>query len=157
MVFLVVDTDTYGLLLGFNFLMKIRAVVDVEKGTIQVRHGPRADVEMLTLNVMNIVRYGETQPTSSVEHIKSLDKMFQQLQMEDLFEKGLSWKGGCFSSPNHFNDEGSSNDNIPKFGNEADEEDVQVSLTMQENDAAPEDDLKDRVSCEYISSYNIHR
>ncbi len=34
MVFLVVDIDTYDLLLGLNFLMKIGVVVDVEKGTI---------------------------------------------------------------------------------------------------------------------------
>ncbi len=34
MVFLVVDIDTYDLLLGLDFLMKIGAVVDVEKGTI---------------------------------------------------------------------------------------------------------------------------
>jgi len=34
MVFLVVDTDTYDLLLGLDFLMKIGAMVDVEKGTI---------------------------------------------------------------------------------------------------------------------------
>ncbi len=31
MVFLVVDTNTYDLLLGLDFLMKIRATVDVEK------------------------------------------------------------------------------------------------------------------------------
>jgi hypothetical protein len=47
MVFLVVDTDTYDLLLGLDFLMKIGVVVDVEKSTIHVRHGPRANVEML--------------------------------------------------------------------------------------------------------------
>jgi hypothetical protein len=47
MVFLVVDTDTYDLLLGLDFLMKIGAVVDVEKCIIQVRHGPGANVEML--------------------------------------------------------------------------------------------------------------
>jgi hypothetical protein len=34
MVFLVVDTNTYDLLLSLDFLMKIRAMVDVEKGTI---------------------------------------------------------------------------------------------------------------------------
>ncbi len=34
MVFLVVDTDTYDLLLSLDFLMKIGAVVDVEKGII---------------------------------------------------------------------------------------------------------------------------
>jgi predicted aspartyl protease len=55
MVFLVVDTNTYDLLLGLDFLMKIGAVVDVEKGTIQVRHGPGANVEMFPLNVVNIV------------------------------------------------------------------------------------------------------
>jgi len=44
--------------------------------------------------------------------------------MEDLFEKGLSCKGECFSSPNYPNDDGSSNDNITKFGSEVSEEDV---------------------------------
>jgi hypothetical protein len=58
MVFLVVDI--YDLLLGLDFFMKIGAVVDVEKCTIQVRHGPRANVEMLPLNVVNIVQHGET-------------------------------------------------------------------------------------------------
>jgi hypothetical protein len=32
--FLVVDTNAYDFLLGLNFLMKIGAMVDVEKGTI---------------------------------------------------------------------------------------------------------------------------
>ncbi len=58
--FFVVDIDTYDLLLGLNFLMKIGAVIDVEKGTKQVKHGLGANVEMLTLNVVNIVQYGET-------------------------------------------------------------------------------------------------
>jgi hypothetical protein len=40
MVFLVVDIDTYDLLLRLDFLMKIGTVVDVEKGVIQVRNGP---------------------------------------------------------------------------------------------------------------------
>jgi hypothetical protein len=62
MVSLVVDTYTYDLLLGLDFFMKIGAVVNVEKGTIQVRHGLRVDVEMLPLNVVNIVQYGENLP-----------------------------------------------------------------------------------------------
>jgi hypothetical protein len=33
MVFLVVDTNTYDLLLGLDFLMKIGTMVDVKKGT----------------------------------------------------------------------------------------------------------------------------
>jgi hypothetical protein len=36
MIFLVVDTYNYGLLLGLDFLMKIGVMVDVEKGMIQI-------------------------------------------------------------------------------------------------------------------------
>ncbi len=38
--FMVVDTNGYDVLLGLDFLMKIGVVVDVERGLIQVRHGP---------------------------------------------------------------------------------------------------------------------
>ncbi len=55
LVFLVVDTNTYDFLLSLDFLMKIRAMVDVEKGTIHVRHELGVIVEMLPLNVVNIV------------------------------------------------------------------------------------------------------
>jgi hypothetical protein len=44
--------------------------------------------------------------------------------VEDLLEKGLSWRGRCSSSLNHPNDEGSSNDNIIEFESEIDEEDA---------------------------------
>jgi hypothetical protein len=124
--------------------MKIGEMVDAEKNTIQVRHGPGANVEMLPLNVVNIVQHGEAQHTSSMGPIESLGKIFQQLKVEDLLEKGLSWKGGCSSGSNDPNDEGSSDDNTTEFGNETDEEDAQFSLIMQENDAASEDDLKDQ-------------
>jgi predicted aspartyl protease len=40
MTFMVVDTDSYNVLLGLEFLMKIGAIVDVERGLIQVRKGP---------------------------------------------------------------------------------------------------------------------
>jgi hypothetical protein len=70
--------------------------------------------------------------------------MFQKLQMEDLLVKGLSYKGGCFSGSNYLNDEGSSNGNMTEFGSEANEEDAQGSLIMQENDAALKDDLRDK-------------
>ncbi len=70
--------------------------------------------------------------------------MFKQLKVEDLLERGLSWKGGCSSVSNHPNDDGSFDDNIIEFGSEIDEEDVQFSLIMQENDAASKDDLKDQ-------------
>jgi hypothetical protein len=52
MIFLVVDMDIYNLLLGFDFLMKIRAIVDVGKGIIQVWNRPNIIVEVLPFNVV---------------------------------------------------------------------------------------------------------
>jgi hypothetical protein len=49
-----VDIDSYDLLLGLDFLMKIGVVVDVEKGVIQVRNGPSVVVEVLLFNVVNM-------------------------------------------------------------------------------------------------------
>jgi hypothetical protein len=54
MTFMVVDTDGYDVLLGLDFLLKIGAVVDVEQGLIQVRHGPGTNVEVLPLTVINL-------------------------------------------------------------------------------------------------------
>jgi hypothetical protein len=56
MTFMVVDTDGYDVLLGLDFLMKIEAVVDVERGLIQVRYGPGAHVEVLPLTVVNFLQ-----------------------------------------------------------------------------------------------------
>jgi hypothetical protein len=55
MVFLVVETNNYDLLLRLNFLMKIGVVVDVEKGVIQIRNGPGVTIEMLPFNVVNML------------------------------------------------------------------------------------------------------
>jgi hypothetical protein len=56
MTFMVVDTDGYDVLLGLDFLMKIEAVVDVERRLIQVRHGPGTHVEVLPLTVVNLLQ-----------------------------------------------------------------------------------------------------
>jgi predicted aspartyl protease len=56
MTFMVVDTDSYDVLLGLDFLMKIGAIVDVERGLIQVRHGLGANVEVLPLTVVNLLQ-----------------------------------------------------------------------------------------------------
>ncbi len=53
---MVVDTDSYNVLLGLDFLMKIGAVVDVERGLPQVRHGPGTNVEVLPLTVVNLLQ-----------------------------------------------------------------------------------------------------
>jgi len=55
MTFMVVDTDSYDVLLGLDFLMKIGAVVDVERGLLQVRHGPGTNVEVLPLTMENLL------------------------------------------------------------------------------------------------------
>ncbi len=55
MTFMVVDTDSYDVLHGLDFLMKIGAVVDVERGLLQVKHGPRTNVEVLPLTVVNLL------------------------------------------------------------------------------------------------------
>ncbi len=56
MTFIVVDTDNYDVLLGLDFLMKIGAVVDVERGLIQIRRGPGTNVEVLPLTTVNLLQ-----------------------------------------------------------------------------------------------------
>jgi len=56
MTFMVVDTDSYDVLLGLDFLIKIGAIMDVERGLIQVRHGPGANVEVLPLTMVNLLQ-----------------------------------------------------------------------------------------------------
>jgi predicted aspartyl protease len=56
MTFMVVDTDSYDVLLGLDFLIKIGAIVDVERGLIQVKHGPGANVEVLPLTMVNLLQ-----------------------------------------------------------------------------------------------------
>jgi hypothetical protein len=56
MTFMVMETDGYDVLLGLDFLMKIGAVVDVERRLIQVRHGPGTHVEVLPLTVVNLLQ-----------------------------------------------------------------------------------------------------
>ncbi|CAM6073884.1 unnamed protein product [Sphagnum tenellum] len=56
MTFMVVDTDSYDILLGLYLLIKIGAIVDVEQGLIQVRHRLGADLEVLPLAMVNMLQ-----------------------------------------------------------------------------------------------------
>jgi hypothetical protein len=56
MTFIVVDTDSYDVLLGLDFLMKIGAVMDVERGLIQIRRRPGTNVEVLPLTTVNLLQ-----------------------------------------------------------------------------------------------------
>jgi hypothetical protein len=55
MTFMVVDIDSYDVLLGLDFLMKIGAVVDVERRFIQIRRGPGTNVKVLPLTTVNLL------------------------------------------------------------------------------------------------------
>jgi len=60
MTFMVIDTDSYDILLGLDLLIKIGAIVDVEQGLIQVRQGPGADVEVLPLTMVNLMQRSDS-------------------------------------------------------------------------------------------------
>jgi hypothetical protein len=53
---MVVDTDSYDILFGLDFLIKIGMIVDVERGLIKVKHGPRTNVEVLPLTMVNMLQ-----------------------------------------------------------------------------------------------------
>ncbi len=57
---MVVDTDSYDVLLGLDLLIKIGTIVDVEQGLIQVRIGPGADVEVLPLTMVNLMQRSDS-------------------------------------------------------------------------------------------------
>lgn len=56
MVFLIVDIDSYDVLLGLDFLMKVGTMVDMENGVIQVRNGPGMEIKLLPLIVFNMLQ-----------------------------------------------------------------------------------------------------
>jgi hypothetical protein len=51
-----VDTNNYDLLLDLDFLIKIGVVVDVEKWIIQIRQGRGKNVQILSLNMVNMLQ-----------------------------------------------------------------------------------------------------
>ncbi len=56
MTFMVVDIDNYDVLFGLDFLIKIGAIVDVERNLIQVKHGLGANVEVLSLTMVHLLQ-----------------------------------------------------------------------------------------------------
>ncbi len=52
MTFMIVDINSYDLLLGLDFLIKIGAVVDVEKCLIQIGQGLGNNIQLLPLNMV---------------------------------------------------------------------------------------------------------
>jgi hypothetical protein len=82
MTYMVVDTDSYDVLLGLDFLIKIGVVVDVERGLIQVRKGPGTNMEVLPLTMVNLLQNvsSEVQEHDAVDTSKSAS--FETLKVE---------------------------------------------------------------------------
>jgi hypothetical protein len=55
MMFMVLDSNEYNLLMGLDFLMKIGDVVGVGKCLIQIKNGLGIDVQILPRNTINVV------------------------------------------------------------------------------------------------------
>lgn len=53
---MVVNTNSYNMLIGLEFLLKIMAIINIEKCLMQIRNGLVLDhVQVLPLNVINVV------------------------------------------------------------------------------------------------------
>jgi hypothetical protein len=57
-----------------DFLIKIRAIVDVEKGIIQVRQGLRNNIEVLRLNMVNMLKVVKKQIQLDNEAIEKMER-----------------------------------------------------------------------------------
>jgi hypothetical protein len=85
MTFMVIDINNYDLLLRLDFLIKIRAIVDVEKGTIQVRQGfrNRNNIEVLPLNMVNMLKVVRKQIQLDNEAIEKMEKEFNKTMISN--------------------------------------------------------------------------
>jgi hypothetical protein len=85
MTFMIVDTDSYDMLLGLDFLIEIGVIVDVERGLIQVRHGPGSDVEVLPLTVVNMLQAlnPEALPPTNSRSSGKADVVVKQQYVDD--------------------------------------------------------------------------
>jgi len=54
MTFMIINIDDYNLLMGLDFLMKIKVVMDVERGLIQIKNSPKLNVQVLLLNIIDV-------------------------------------------------------------------------------------------------------
>ncbi len=109
----IMDTNSYDVLLGLDFLMKIGVVVDVENGIIQVCNGLSMEVELLPLTIITMLQFISEQKLS--HHVKDIAKgihnlsLMEQPQLETFI-------------PNNPNDDQKSNSNMNEFGSEAEDD-----------------------------------
>jgi hypothetical protein len=82
MTFMVVDTDSYDVLLGLDLLIKIGAIVDVEQGLIQVRRGPGTNVQVLPLTMVNLMQRSDLK-TNVYDGDTAMKRAIGNLNAED--------------------------------------------------------------------------
>jgi hypothetical protein len=110
MTFMVVDTDSYDILLGLDLLIKIGAIVDVEQGLIQVRKGPGADVEVLPLTMVNLVQKSDSVVGSCNENCKEEGTPGEPEMMDEASYMCQQSNGGQIAELESETDSGSSED-----------------------------------------------
>jgi hypothetical protein len=161
MTFLVVDTDSYDVLLGLDLLIKIGAIVNMEQGLIQVRRGPGSDVEVLPLTMVNMLQKlnSETVIPANADALKhtpgNLDALFRKLSLHD--EYGANVQIDTRESDSDSDSNGNYDqvvqvvepvDGAPKFGNteleelilsERPQQILQLTLQEQVNDLIKEE------------------
>ncbi len=54
-MFMIIDINSYDLLLSLDFLIKIGEMVDVKKSLTQIKQGPGNNVQVLPLNMVNML------------------------------------------------------------------------------------------------------
>jgi hypothetical protein len=82
MTFMVVDTNSYDVLLGLDLLIKIGAIVDVEQGLIQVRRSLGTDVEVLPLTMVNLMQRSDSK-TDVCDGDSAMKRATGKLNAED--------------------------------------------------------------------------
>jgi hypothetical protein len=80
MVFLMVVTNSYDLFFGLDFLMKIEAIIDVEKGLLHVCNELGMEVEVLPLNVVKMLHVLE----KSKEENNEIQRELLNVEMEHI-------------------------------------------------------------------------
>jgi len=55
MKFMIVDTNSHDMMLGFNFFIKMGTMVDGKKCIIQIQQGPENNIQIWPLNMVNML------------------------------------------------------------------------------------------------------
>lgn len=81
MTLVVMDTNSYNIVLGLDFLIKIGTIMDVEWSIIQMQHGPSANVQVLPLIMVNMLHWLNSEPAinainNNLENLKIIGTPF---------------------------------------------------------------------------------